>query len=175
MVRVLPPVQGNFRGCVHCAVAANPVVRYCWQPRPSWQRYRSNRVHTTLYPVDLPLRLVRLQTSFVGDNGKTLNVQTILIDTVILSGQSYHDEETDVWVKAEAPEDPALADAQWTWLESKLAASTADFLFVGGHYPVWSVCQHGPTSLLVDKLKPLLEKYKATSYLCGHDHFRIFG
>jgi hypothetical protein len=45
-------------------------------------------------------------------------------------------------------------------IENTLAASTADFLIVGGHYPVWSVCEHGPTTVLVNQLKPLLEKYK---------------
>ncbi len=51
-----------------------------------------------------------------------------------------------------------------------MSASTADYLVVVGHYPVWSVCEHGPTTLLVDRLKPLLEQYKATTYLAGHDH-----
>ena len=41
---------------------------------------------------------------------------------------------------------------------------------VGGHYPVWTGCAHAPTPVLVAKLKPLLEKYHATGYMCGHDH-----
>ena len=39
-----------------------------------------------------------------------------------------------------------------------------------GHYPVWSVCEHGPTKQLVQSLKPLLEKDGVHAYLAGHDH-----
>jgi acid phosphatase/tartrate-resistant acid phosphatase type 5 len=36
---------------------------------------------------------------------------------------------------------------------------------VGGHYPVWSGCSHGPDATLQAKLKPLLEKYHASGYM----------
>ena len=47
----------------------------------------------------------------------------------------------------------------YAWIDEQLAKSSADFVFVGGHYPVWSPGQHGPTQDLVDKLAPLLEKH----------------
>merc|ERR1711998_85631 len=66
--------------------------------------------------------------------------------------------------------DHHAAQTQYEWLEATLAASTADFVFVSGHYPVWSVCEHGPTSSLVSTLKPLMEKYNVSAYFAGHDH-----
>lgn len=50
-----------------------------------------------------------------------------------------------------------------------MKSSTADHLFVAGHYSVYSGCEHGNTRSLHDNLKPLLEKYNA-HYISGHDH-----
>jgi len=45
----------------------------------------------------------------------------------------------------------AASDRHWAWLEETLrkAASTADYIIVAGHYPVWSVGGHGPIDALV--------------------------
>ncbi len=51
-----------------------------------------------------------------------------------------------------------------------LIIHSAPYLIVSGHYPVYSVAEHGPTQCLVDRLRPLLHQYQATTYLCGHDH-----
>ena len=53
---------------------------------------------------------------------------------------------------------------------SCLSIYRAEYLIVAGHYPVWSIAEHGPTKCLLQDLKPMLHKYKATSYFCGHDH-----
>ena len=68
------------------------------------------------------------------------------------------------------PENVELANSQWSWIEDELKNSRDQYLIVGGHFPVWSVAEHGPTKCLVERLKPLLEKYEANTYLCGHDH-----
>jgi tartrate-resistant acid phosphatase type 5 len=39
-----------------------------------------------------------------------------------------------------------------------------------GHFPVYSVAEHGSTECLIQKVKPLLHKYKVSAYLSGHDH-----
>jgi len=68
------------------------------------------------------------------------------------------------------PEHDVLCQQQLGWLEEELAASTAAYLFVGGHYPVWSACAHGNTEWAIQTLLPLMAAYNATGYLSGHDH-----
>ena len=68
------------------------------------------------------------------------------------------------------PADMKLALGQWAWINMTLQASTADFLIVAGHYPVWSIAEHGPTACLVEELIPMLEANKVTAYFSGHDH-----
>ncbi|KAM4585444.1 tartrate-resistant acid phosphatase type 5a [Odontesthes bonariensis] len=100
----------------------------------------------------------------IPNTGKTLTI--IMLDTVLLCGNSndFVDE------KPGGPLCAAVANRQLTWLQERLARSKADFLLVAGHYPVWSVSEHGPTECLLQSLHPLLIKYNVTAYLCGHDH-----
>jgi len=105
--------------------------------------------------------------SFTSDDGVTLDI--VMIDTIDITGSIPVPEGHPDYF-APLPEVPRSANEQaWTWLEEQLAASKADYLLVGGHYPVYSVCEHGPTATLVTNLKPLLEQYGA-HYLSGHDH-----
>ena len=89
--------------------------------------------------------------------GTTLDF--VLIDTQLLCGM---------------PNDKPLpaggAEDAWRWVEETLAASDADFLVVGGHYPVYSPSGHGGTHCLRQRLEPLLERSRASIYLSGHDH-----
>lgn len=97
-------------------------------------------------------------------------MQIAYIDTVILAGMSYKDEITGEFVEGEPHPMQVHASKQLEWLETTLAASTADYLFVSGHYPVYSQCHHGPTSALIKDVLPLMRKYKASGFLAGHDH-----
>jgi hypothetical protein len=65
---------------------------------------------------------------------------------------------------------PAVDEAQWTWLADTLTASTADWLIVVGHHPVWSTGAYGPTWPLVARLVPLLETAGVAVYLSAHEY-----
>ncbi|XP_030052840.1 tartrate-resistant acid phosphatase type 5 isoform X1 [Microcaecilia unicolor] len=116
----------------------------------------SKRWHFPSYYYDLRFKIPK--------SNATLAI--MMIDTVTLCGNS--DD-----FQSQQPEKPLSQEAatqQMSWLKKKLAASQDDYLLVAGHYPVWSVAEHGPTRCLVKHLLPLLKKYNATAYLCGHDH-----
>jgi len=69
------------------------------------------------------------------------------------------------------PKNVALADEHWTWIENQLKeANEYPYVVVVGHFPIYSISAHGPTNCLVEKLQPLLEKYKVTAFISGHDH-----
>jgi len=114
------------------------------------------------------------KTFNVPDTAYTL--QLVMIDTVILSGlthsQHYCDLHgiTDCIIHPRAPLQATLARNQYEWIEDTLSASTADFIVVAGHYPIWSIAEHGSTQDLVDNLKPMLQRNGVAAYLCGHDH-----
>jgi len=100
-------------------------------------------------------------------------VDIILIDTVQLSGNSQlNDEDTDSLKGSElpGPADHLAAGNQLAWLDAQMSASTADYLIVAGHYPVFSIAEHGPTKQLQPSNFPYLRKYRASAYLCGHEH-----
>merc|ERR1711865_213152 len=100
-------------------------------------------------------------------------VQFVMIDTYTLAGQSQIDDDDREGLtgdKLTGPPDQTAADAQTQWIESTMAASTADYLIVSGHYPVHSAAEHGPTDAMSASKFPYLTKHKASAYLCGHDH-----
>lgn len=100
-------------------------------------------------------------------------VEFVMIDTVQLSGNSQlNDEDTDSLRGSElpGPADAVAAANQIAWIDATLKASTADFLIVAGHYPVFSIAEHGPTSSLQPSSFPYLRDNRVSAYLCGHEH-----
>ncbi|XP_048473841.1 tartrate-resistant acid phosphatase type 5-like isoform X1 [Rhincodon typus] len=100
----------------------------------------------------------------IKDSNTTVTI--LMLDTVLLCGNSDDFQGKE----PEAPKDYNVANAQLEWIRDKLKNSRSDFLIVAGHYPVWSIAEHGPTRCLVKKLYPLLTQYKISAYFCGHDH-----
>mmetsp|Transcript_22663 Transcript_22663/g.41328 ORF Transcript_22663/g.41328 Transcript_22663/m.41328 type:complete len:401 (-) Transcript_22663:59-1261(-) len=113
----------------------------------------------------------------VDTHARTLDL--LLIDTVILCGNGGGNEIfidnqlRPMWPSlAKLPPRElrqAIAEEQWAWLEQQLSTSTADFLWVSGHYPVWSAGWDGSSQCLIDRLLPMLTRYNA-HYVSGHDH-----
>ncbi|XP_069803220.1 tartrate-resistant acid phosphatase type 5 [Dendropsophus ebraccatus] len=94
------------------------------------------------------------------------SVRLLMLDTITLCGNSDDFKGGQPLGAA----DSKVAKEQLDWLVEKLQDAKEDYLLVAGHYPVWSIGEHGPTHCLLEHVEPLLKKYKVTAYLSGHDH-----
>ncbi|KAG9473099.1 tartrate-resistant acid phosphatase type 5 [Eleutherodactylus coqui] len=95
-----------------------------------------------------------------------VSVRLLMLDTIVLCGNS----DDFLGEQPLGSSNQKLANEQLSWLVEKLESSKDEYLLVAGHYPVWSIAEHGPTKCLQHLLEPLLTKYSVTAYLCGHDH-----
>jgi predicted MPP superfamily phosphohydrolase len=60
---------------------------------------------------------------------------------------------------------------QYFWVDSILAASQAQWKFVVGHHHVYTGGKRKPEQPeMVERIKPLLEKYGVQAYFNGHEH-----
>lgn len=84
---------------------------------------------------DMPSTYYSKTLSFKGSDGASFSAHFIAIDTVMLAGMTTGDDPTQ---QPPGPADAVVASSQWDWIESQLSSSTADFVFVFGHYPVIS-------------------------------------
>lgn len=87
-----------------------------------------------------------------------------MIDTAVLAGLV---DRVDIpFMQPPGPKDLVLAQHWLEWLEDLLEESTADYIWVAGHYPVYSVCWQGSSLKMIEFIKPLLNKYGA-HYMVG--------
>ncbi|KAI6212387.1 Tartrate-resistant acid ATPase [Aphelenchoides besseyi] len=128
---------------------------------------RSNKTFPSLY----------YKTSY-SFGPKGTRVEFVFIDTVVLCGNSNNVKSRSIFswigVKTRIPERPAAkyvneSKKQWKWIEEQLRTSTADHLFVVGHYPIHSVVTK-TLQCLKRELDPLMRKYKVGAYFAGHNH-----
>lgn len=109
-------------------------------------------------------RLTDHYYTFVRKINDSISARFIFLDTTPLV-DSYH--------KGNGYPDIAKQDSakQVRWLNDVLANSKEQWKIVFGHHPVYSASKkHGNTPEMIQKVKPLLEKYNAQFYFCGHDH-----
>eukprot|EP00927_Polykrikos_kofoidii_P064676 TRINITY_DN6015_c0_g1_i3.p1 TRINITY_DN6015_c0_g1~~TRINITY_DN6015_c0_g1_i3.p1 ORF type:complete len:420 (-),score=62.36 TRINITY_DN6015_c0_g1_i3:159-1418(-) len=112
-------------------------------------------------------------------DGKPRSLDLLVIDTVVLCGNGPHNEDIiNEQLRFLGDEHlsivgqtrrQAAAEVQFAWLEHELSTSNADFLWVAGHYPIWSAGVDGSSKCLIDRLRPMLQAHGA-QYISGHDH-----
>ena len=113
--------------------------------------------------------------------GTEQTLELLMTDSVLLSGQSYQDEEycklydipldkCSLYPSGPDPEHLEMSQQQLDFIHGVLNSSTANYLIVAGHYPIWSVAEHGSTQYLIQELNPWLIQYNVTAYVSGHDH-----
>jgi tartrate-resistant acid phosphatase type 5 len=101
--------------------------------------------------------------SFVRKINDSISAKFIFLDTPPLV-EEYHKKGGYPDVEKQ---DTAL---QMKWLANELT-SKEQWKLVFGHHPVYSAStKHGNTPEMIQRVKPLLEKYHAQFYFCGHDH-----
>jgi len=103
--------------------------------------------------------------TFAKKVNDSVSVRFIFLDTPPLVAE-YHnrlDEYPEV-----ARQDTAK---EIKWLKGVLENSKEQWKLVFGHHSVYSASKtHGNTKEMIERVKPLLEKYNAQIYFCGHDH-----
>ncbi|KAL8570045.1 hypothetical protein ACOMHN_036322 [Nucella lapillus] len=98
--------------------------------------------------------------------GTSATVDFVMMDTIVLCGNT--DDRLDA--QPQGPEDERAAEQQWNFIQKSLQTSNATYLFTVGHFPVFSIAEHGPTQCLVDRLLPMLHQSRASGHFSGHDH-----
>jgi tartrate-resistant acid phosphatase type 5 len=109
-------------------------------------------------------RLTDHYYSFAKKVNDSISARFIFLDTPPLV-EEYH--------KKEGYPDVSLQDTakEMRWLKDILSNSKENWILVFGHHPIYSASKkHGNTAEMIERVKPLLEKYNAQFYFCGHDH-----
>jgi tartrate-resistant acid phosphatase type 5 len=110
-------------------------------------------------------RLTDHYYTFAKKVNDSISARFIFLDTPPLVAE-YHKNVTEY--PEIAKQDTAK---QIKWLKDVLSNSKEKWILVFGHHPIYSASKtHGNTIEMISRVKPLLEKYHAQFYFCGHDH-----
>jgi len=109
-----------------------------------------------------------LQSYMIPNSNAVVDI--VFIDSTLVAPEETYQTSTASGVSEE--QQKAYQTSQLSCLEAYLAGSTAHFLLVAGHYPIFSTGKNGPGDMesMVETVFPLLAKYDVDAYLCGHDH-----
>jgi predicted MPP superfamily phosphohydrolase len=110
-------------------------------------------------------RMTEHYYTFAKKVNDSISVRFIFMDTPPLVTEYYQNP-------GEYPEITKQDTAkEMKWLKGVLENSKEQWKLVFGHHPVYSASKtHGNTKEMIVRVKPLLEKYHAQFYFCGHDH-----
>lgn len=101
-------------------------------------------------------------------------IHLLMIDTVLLCGISDDQNNFDLNLSGEKKK---ISNEYFKKIEAeliKISKQKIPYVIIAGHYPIWSIGEHGPTYLMVQKLRPLLFKYKVTAYFSGITSKNLF-
>jgi hypothetical protein len=146
-------------------VYKDPALQVDWFPVLGNHDYKGNTQAQIDYSkISRRWRLEAHYYTFVRKINDSISARFIFLDTPPFVSDYYRKEGFPDIVKQDTA-------AQLAWLRRTLAESHEQWKLVFGHHPVYSYGKvHGNTPELVDRLKPLLEKYHAQIYFSGHDH-----
>jgi len=106
----------------------------------------------------------------VKNSDTTLDI--IFIDSTLLDPEMTYMTSTDSGISYN--EQTYKQKQQLRCLEEYLKASTATYLIVAGHYPIFSIGSNEDSrqtgSGMIGKVYPLLEQYEVDFYFSGHEH-----
>lgn len=110
-------------------------------------------------------RMTSSYYTFARKVNDSVSVRFIFLDTPPLVSEYYKKPE----------EYPELGRQdtvkEMKWLKEVLSNSKEQWKLVFGHHPVFSASKtHGNTPEMIARIKPLMERYNAQFYFCGHDH-----
>jgi tartrate-resistant acid phosphatase type 5 len=101
--------------------------------------------------------------TFVRQINDSVSARFIFLDTAPLINRYYQKEGYSEIAKQDSAR-------QIAWLKAILANSKEQWKLVFGHHSIYSAnLNEGNSSELIQRIKPILEKYKVQFYISGHD------
>lgn len=145
-------------------VYKKPALQVDWFPVLGNRDYKGNSQAEIDYSnISTRWHLKSRYYTFVRQINDSVSALFIFLDTVPLIDKYYQKQDY---------EDVAKQDSsrQIAWLKAILANSKEQWKLVFGHHPIYSANpKQGINSDLIQRIKPILEKYNVQFYISGHN------